>query len=128
MLRPLWRQLLPLAALLLVRAQEEGSSDDDKPKESKGPGQSGALTEKPDGCVTVHLGNLAFETTEAEIEAWAAENCGAVDVVRVLRNKKTQKSTGCGFVRRCGGSVGRCGSHAGGGIDWRARRCLREKI
>ena len=70
----------------------------DKPKESKGPGQSGALTEKPDGCVTVHLGNLAFETTEAEIEAWAAENCGAVDVVRVLRNKKTQKSTGCGFV------------------------------
>jgi hypothetical protein len=35
MLRPLWRQLLPLAALLLVRAQEEGSSDDDKPKESK---------------------------------------------------------------------------------------------
>ena len=70
----------------------------DKPKESKGPGQSGALTEKPDGCVTVHLGNLAFETTEAEIEAWAGENCGAVDVVRVLRNKKTQKSTGCGFV------------------------------
>jgi hypothetical protein len=35
MLRPLWRLLLPLAALLLVRAQEEGSSDDDKPKESK---------------------------------------------------------------------------------------------
>lgn len=61
-------------------------------------GESGALEIKPKGCVTVHLGNLDFETTEADMRKWAAENCGTVLIVKLLRNKKTQKSTGCGFV------------------------------
>ncbi len=61
-------------------------------------GESGGLVEKPEGCVTVHLGNLDFETTEADVRKWAAENCGTVLIVKLLRNKKTQKSTGCGFV------------------------------
>ena len=62
------------------------------------PGESGGLDEKPEGCVTIHLGNLDYATTEADMRAWASEHCGTVRIVKLLRNKKTQQSTGCGFV------------------------------
>jgi nucleolin len=81
-----------------VKVAWQKDTPKDQRQDKGAAGESGGLEEKPAGCVTVHLGNLDYATTEADIRKWATENCGTVAIVKLLRNRKTQKSTGCGFV------------------------------
>jgi len=56
------------------------------------------LSEKPDGCTTVFVGNLSFDITEDVIQT-LAKDCGdGVKHVRWLTDRETQEFKGCGFV------------------------------
>jgi len=56
------------------------------------------LSEKPIGCDTIFLANLAPEVTEDKIREIFIE-CGDIKKIWFLINKKTGKPIGCGFVQ-----------------------------
>jgi len=70
---------------------------------SKGGGGGGGreprpMSEKPDGCTTVFVGNLSFDITEDAIHELAKKNGGGVKHIRWLTDRETQEFKGCGFV------------------------------
>jgi hypothetical protein len=71
------------------------SGGEEQPKKAK---ETARLEDKPRGCTTIHLSNLCYETTEEELKEWARGECGDVDTVKLVCNRKTKKSIGGGFV------------------------------
>jgi len=66
-----------------------------KPRERKAP-RSG-LSEKPEGCTTIFVGNLPFEATKEDLEQLFG-NCGEIRNARIVKQSWTQKSRGFGYV------------------------------
>jgi len=63
-----------------------------------GPGAGGReLSERPEGCTTVFVGNLSYHTDESSLQA-AFEDCGEVVSARVAYDKESGKSRGFGHV------------------------------
>jgi len=56
-----------------------------------------APTQKPDGCTTVWVGNLAWGATEDDLYA-AFEDCGEITSVRLATDRDTGKPRGFGHV------------------------------
>jgi len=57
------------------------------------------LSEKPEGCTTVFVGNLSFDITEDAIHGLAKKKeCGDVKNIRWLTDRETQEFKGCGFI------------------------------
>lgn len=66
-----------------------------KPRERKAP-RSG-LSEKPEGCTTIFVGNLPWEAEEKDLEN-AFSSCGEIKNTRIVRQSWTGKSRGFGYV------------------------------
>lgn len=59
--------------------------------------RSTGLSEKPDGCTTVYVGNLPWSTEEEHLENLFAE-FGPITSTRIVRQSFTQRSRGFGYV------------------------------
>jgi len=59
--------------------------------------RSTGLSEKPDGCTTVFVGNLPWSADEATLQGLFAD-CGPVMITRVVRQSYTNRSRGFGYV------------------------------
>ena len=55
------------------------------------------LGKKPEGCVTIFLGNLDFQMNREGLESFFGD-CGAIKDVRWVKDKVTQEFKGCAFV------------------------------
>lgn len=66
-----------------------------KPRERKAP-RTG-LSEKPEGCTTIFVGNLPWEAEEKDLEN-AFSSCGEIKNTRIVRQSWTGKSRGFGYV------------------------------
>jgi len=55
------------------------------------------LSEKPPGCKTCFVGNVAFTCEDDDMRAFAAD-CGPVKSIRWIFHKDTNNFKGCGFV------------------------------
>lgn len=55
------------------------------------------LSEKPQGCTTIFVGNLPWSTDEAELKK-IFEKCGEVVNARIVRQSWTSRSRGFGYV------------------------------
>jgi len=55
------------------------------------------LSDKPQGCTTIFVGNLPWTTDEAELKK-LFENCGEVVNARIVRQSWTSRSRGFGYV------------------------------
>jgi len=60
-----------------------------------GSNASKPVSEKPDGCTTVFLGNLNFNVDEAAVRGHFAD-CGEITAIRWV--ERDGKFSGCGFV------------------------------
>lgn len=69
-----------------------------RPRESNNGGgrEARALSERPEGCTTVFLGNLSFDIEEDTIKDFA-KDCGEVKTIRWLTDRNTGDFKGCGF-------------------------------
>eukprot|EP01118_Nematostelium_gracile_P007206 TRINITY_DN2334_c0_g1_i2.p1 TRINITY_DN2334_c0_g1~~TRINITY_DN2334_c0_g1_i2.p1 ORF type:complete len:362 (+),score=128.65 TRINITY_DN2334_c0_g1_i2:88-1173(+) len=55
------------------------------------------LSQKPEGCTTVFLGNLSFQIQDENIYE-LFQDCGEISQIRWLNDKETGNFKGCGFV------------------------------
>ena len=55
------------------------------------------LGKKPEGCVTLFLGNMDFQVNREGLESFF-EDCGAIKDVRWVKDKVTNEFKGCAFV------------------------------
>jgi len=83
----------------------KGKSDwDDKGKgkgksKGKGKGKKGPrdVSEKPEGCRSVIVKNLSYDTSESTLESVFLD-CGPIASLRLLTDRETGRSRGIGFV------------------------------
>jgi nucleolin len=73
-----------------------------RPREGGGGGSRGGggdrpLSEKPEGCTTVFLGNLSFDIDDDAVKAFA-KDCGNITSIRWLTHRDTGDFKGCGFA------------------------------
>jgi len=55
------------------------------------------VSEKPEGCTTIFVGNLKFDLDEEKIRAFF-KDCGAISRVRMMRDGPTRKFKGAAFI------------------------------
>lgn len=55
------------------------------------------LSDKPERCTTIFVGNLPWDTTEAELQE-LFESCGKVQSARIVKQTYTGRSRGFGYV------------------------------
>lgn len=55
------------------------------------------LSDKPERCTTIFVGNLPWDTTEAELQDLFA-SCGKVESARIVKQTYTGRSRGFGYV------------------------------
>lgn len=70
-----------------------------RPREKKGGGgarEPRPLSERPEGCTTVFLGNLDFNIEEGDVKTFA-KDCGEIKSIRWLTDRDTGDFKGCGF-------------------------------
>jgi len=70
------------------------------PRPAKGGGGGGAtrgLSEKPEGCTTVFVGNLSWNADDNSLQE-AFSECGEISSVRIAYDKESGKSRGFGHV------------------------------
>jgi len=80
-----------------------------KPRANRGGGGGGGggrggakggarpLSEKPDGCTSVFVGNLSYDVDEAKIGEFL-KDCGGLRAVRWLKDRESGEFKGAGFV------------------------------
>merc|ERR1719183_803343 len=71
-----------------------------RPRENKGGGggrEARPLSERPEGCTTVFLGNLDFNIEEDDVKNFA-KDCGEVKSIRWLTDRDSGDFKGCGFA------------------------------
>lgn len=75
-----------------------------RPREDRKGGQSGGrtprpLSEKPEGCTTVFLGNLSFNIDDPDIHKFCKDkNIPEPSSIRWLTDRETGAFRGCGFI------------------------------
>jgi nucleolin len=62
-----------------------------------GGGQSRPMSEKPDGCQTMFMGNLSFDIDDDKVKAFF-KDCGTVTTCRWLTDRESGDFKGCGFI------------------------------
>ena len=65
-------------------------------KKSGGQREPRPLSERPEGCTTVFLGNLDFNIEEDDVKNFA-KDCGEIRSIRWLTHRDTGDFKGCGF-------------------------------
>lgn len=61
--------------------------------------QRQGLSNKPNGCTTIYVGNLPWNTDEEQLQkAFASKDCGPIASARVVRQSWTKRSRGFGYV------------------------------
>merc|ERR1712039_317682 len=65
----------------------------------KGKGRKGPKdpSEMPEGCQSVIVKNLSFDTVDSTLQD-VFQDCGAIEGVRILTDRDTGRSRGIGFV------------------------------
>mmetsp|Transcript_22336 Transcript_22336/g.35880 ORF Transcript_22336/g.35880 Transcript_22336/m.35880 type:complete len:368 (-) Transcript_22336:232-1335(-) len=56
------------------------------------------MSEVVEGATSCFVGNLPFELDEKDLEAWAGGSAAGVKKIFLLKDRKTKKQKGCGFV------------------------------
>ena len=73
-----------------ARPRADGSTGGGKQREAR------PLSERPEGCTTVFLGNLDFNIEEDDVKKFA-KDCGEIASIRWLTHRDTGDFKGCGF-------------------------------
>ena len=73
-----------------AKPKKDNARDGGKAKKTK-------LGKKPEGCVTLFLGNMDFQVNREGLESFF-EDCGAIKDVRWVKDKVTNEFKGCAFV------------------------------
>ena len=89
-------------AMLLDRALRVDYAEGRKNRNGGGGGGGGGarpMSEKPEGCTTVFLGNLSYDIEDDDVHAKAKEvGAGDVKNIRWLTDRESGEFKGCGFV------------------------------
>lgn len=76
--------------------ENRGRSQRRQGRDPRAPRRTG-LSEKPQGCTTLFVGNLPWSVEDADLEA-LFQNCGTVTGARIVRKNWNQQSRGFGYV------------------------------
>jgi len=81
------------------RGYGKGKGKSDWGDKGKGKGKKGPrdVSEMPDGCRSVIVKNLSYDTTEGTLES-VFQDCGSITGVKLLIDRDTGRSRGVGFV------------------------------
>jgi len=81
------------------KGKGKGKSDWDDKGKGKGKGKKGPrdVSEMPEGCRSVIVKNLSYDTIESALEL-VFQDCGSIAGVKLLTDRNSGRSRGIGFV------------------------------